>query len=93
MPQVLTSSPVDPAISFDDLVSKFRAGEPFPHVVIDDFLTPETAEAIVAEFPSSFDGPAWNEYNMGRNRGQEVLQPLGPVSASNLQALQLFELP
>ena len=62
MPQVLTSSPVNPAISFDDLVSEFRAGEPFPHVVIDDFLTPETAEAIVAEFPG-FDGSAWNEYN------------------------------
>ncbi|MGD0445691.1 MAG: 2OG-Fe(II) oxygenase [Edaphobacter sp.] len=55
-------STVNPSISFDELATNFRVAEPFPHIVIDNFLTPETATAIVAEFPD-FNGPVWNEYN------------------------------
>src|SRR5215831_2557705 len=46
----------------DESITAFRSAEPFNHLVIDDFLTPETADAIAAEFPA-FDGPVWNEYN------------------------------
>jgi len=62
MLKTLSTSPINPSISFDELVSEFSAAEPFPHVVIDNFLTDEASDAIVAEFPD-FDGSAWNEYN------------------------------
>jgi len=55
-------SPLSSPSAFDTLVSQFRAAEPFPHVVIDNFLSAEVAEAVAGEFPA-FDGPVWNEYN------------------------------
>lgn len=36
--------------------------EPFSHVVIDGFLTPEVAQSVVNEFPA-FDADAWRVYN------------------------------
>ena len=57
-----SSSPLRSSISFEELVPGFRSAEPFSHVVIDDFLRLDVAEAVAKEFPS-FDGPLWNEYN------------------------------
>lgn len=57
-----TAPPVRSTISFDALVPEFLAAEPFPNIVMDDFLTPEIAATVAGEFPA-FDGPLWNEYN------------------------------
>ena len=53
---------VNPSISFEALASSFCSATPFPHVVIDNFLTEEIATAVAGEFPD-FNGSAWNEYN------------------------------
>jgi 2OG-Fe(II) oxygenase superfamily len=55
-------SPVNSSISFEELALNFRIAEPFPHTIIDNFLTSEASAAIAAEFPD-FNGPVWNEYN------------------------------
>jgi len=54
--------PLNSAPSFEELQDQFREADPFPYVVIDNFLEPSVAEAVAAEFPA-FDGPIWNEYN------------------------------
>ena len=39
-------------IDLKELKESFRQGEPFNHIIIDDFLKPEVAAELVAEFPS-----------------------------------------
>mmetsp|Transcript_24429 Transcript_24429/g.78499 ORF Transcript_24429/g.78499 Transcript_24429/m.78499 type:complete len:269 (+) Transcript_24429:169-975(+) len=50
-----------------DLAKDFRSAEPFPHVVIENFLSDELAREIVDAFPlphtSSTAGPSWFIYN------------------------------
>jgi Rps23 Pro-64 3,4-dihydroxylase Tpa1-like proline 4-hydroxylase len=41
---------------------RYVSNEPFPHIVIDDFLTHSVAEAIVARFPSPRSLP-WKRYD------------------------------
>lgn len=36
----------------DTLASRFARAEPYPHIVIDDFLSADTAERCLAEFPA-----------------------------------------
>lgn len=43
------------------LHSIYRSAEPYPHIVIDDFLEPGAVEAAVAEFPP-LDPEKWNNY-------------------------------
>ncbi|MFN7902742.1 MAG: 2OG-Fe(II) oxygenase [Holosporales bacterium] len=40
----------------------FKRGEPFNHVVIDDFFLPEIAERLAEEFPA-FDASCWSYYS------------------------------
>jgi hypothetical protein len=47
--------------SFEPFVDQWRA-EPFDHIVLENFLTKEIAEAIVREFPD-FDSEDWRIYN------------------------------
>jgi Rps23 Pro-64 3,4-dihydroxylase Tpa1-like proline 4-hydroxylase len=49
------------------LADKYRQAEPFPHIVIDDFLDPEILQRVLADFPPSEN----KEYF---NRGQERLK-------------------
>jgi len=44
---------VNPAIlsGVDELARQYRAARPYPHIVIDDFLKPDVAEALFAAFP------------------------------------------
>jgi len=35
------------------LAQRYQSAEPFPHIVIDDFLEPEVLRAVLAEFPPS----------------------------------------
>ncbi|HSQ00025.1 MAG TPA: 2OG-Fe(II) oxygenase, partial [Candidatus Dormibacteraeota bacterium] len=45
----------------DQLALQFRAADPYPHVVLDQFLDPQVAEACAREFPPRRDG-SWNHY-------------------------------
>jgi 2OG-Fe(II) oxygenase superfamily len=40
---------------------QYQSADPYPHIVIDQFLEPEAAKAAVAEFPS-LDPERWNNY-------------------------------
>lgn len=39
----------------------YRSAQPFPHIVLDDVLTPEAFDAAAAEFPATED-PFWKGY-------------------------------
>lgn len=43
----------------------FRDAQPFPHVVIDDFLPPEVLQPILEEFPEPGEAD-WQRYDTGR---------------------------
>jgi Rps23 Pro-64 3,4-dihydroxylase Tpa1-like proline 4-hydroxylase len=45
----------------DNLHSVYEAGEPYPHIVIDDFLEPEANRAAIDEFPPLVP-EEWNNY-------------------------------
>lgn len=45
----------------DRLHAVYRSAEPYPHIVIDDFLRPDAAVAAMAEFPP-LDPEKWNNY-------------------------------
>jgi Rps23 Pro-64 3,4-dihydroxylase Tpa1-like proline 4-hydroxylase len=44
------------------LKKEYQEGEPFPHILLSQFVVPDAIEALVAEFPDS-DDPIWNHYN------------------------------
>ena len=45
-----------------DRAEEFKHGEPFPHVVIDDFLSPATLAELIAAFPGP-DAVEWYTYD------------------------------
>jgi hypothetical protein len=45
----------------DSLRSSYASADPYPHIVIDDFLEPGEAKAAIAEFPP-VDPDQWNNY-------------------------------
>lgn len=47
--------------NIEQLRAQYRTAQPFPHIVIDDFLEPEAARAAIAEFPP-LDQERWNNY-------------------------------
>src|SRR5690349_1350033 len=58
-----------------ELRAAFRGAEPFPHVVVDDFLTPQFAQRLLDQFPSfdrgnnvGDDGKAGNKSTFERVR-------------------------
>jgi hypothetical protein len=58
----------------------FAAGEPFPLVIIDDFLEEDLAEELLEEFPS-MDGMARsNDYMFGDKRQHAMFAQAGPAS-------------
>lgn len=65
---------------FSNLSAEFAAGEPFPLVIIDDFLEEGFAEELLAEFPP-MDGMARsNDYMFGDKRQQATFASVGPAS-------------
>ena len=42
---------------------EYRDAEPYPHVVIDDFLPIDDARALTAAFPNADDATMWDRYN------------------------------
>lgn len=47
--------------NIDRLHAEYRSAAPYPHIVIDDFLTPAAFEAAMSEFPP-LDPKRWNNY-------------------------------
>ena len=39
----------------DESGDSYRNAEPFPHIVIDDFITPEAVDMLLADFPMPQD--------------------------------------
>jgi Rps23 Pro-64 3,4-dihydroxylase Tpa1-like proline 4-hydroxylase len=61
---------------------QFRTAAPFPHVVIDDFLTPAFAEQLLRDFPAFDAQRAKNELGKaGLKAVQEKLAGVSPVYA------------
>lgn len=47
--------------NWSELRKSFLAGEPFNHIVVDEFFLPEVAEKLVSEFPA-YDSPLWHAH-------------------------------
>ena len=45
--------------NWKELRESFLSAQPFNHIIIDDFFTPEVASELVSEFPS-YDSPVWD---------------------------------
>jgi hypothetical protein len=59
---------------------QFAAGEPFPHLVIDDFLLTDFCTEIIAQFPDFDERTAINEDGrVGGKSTREEVRQLGPV--------------
>jgi len=43
--------------NIEDCAARYRAGAPYPHVVIDNFLKPDLAEALAGNFPAMDEMP------------------------------------
>jgi len=57
---------------------KFLSAQPFKHVVIDNFLSPQMSEKVLEEFPSFNTKKAMNE--LGYVAGKAVNENLGSIS-------------
>lgn len=66
----------------------FESAEPFPHVVLDDFLSPEIAESVVPEFADHESG--WAHYHHYNQRKMAItqLEGMGPNNRRLVEALQ-----
>jgi Rps23 Pro-64 3,4-dihydroxylase Tpa1-like proline 4-hydroxylase len=69
----------------------FASAEPFPHVVIDDFLPPATAEVVLEDFSSQETG--WNFYHHYNEKKMAItrLEHMAPRTQEVFDALQSRE--
>jgi Rps23 Pro-64 3,4-dihydroxylase Tpa1-like proline 4-hydroxylase len=51
----------------EDYAREFKAARPFPHLVIDEFLPPETIKTLIATFPQPGEEP-WISYRTQREK-------------------------
>ena len=71
----------------------YAHAEPFPHVVLDDFLPGDVARLVAAEFPR-IDGPEWihythvNEHKYGYNDWSGYVCPARLASAATCHPLR-----
>src|SRR5680860_559337 len=68
-----------------DLRDRYREANPFPHIVLDDFLLPEAARRATEEFPP-VDPAQWIHYVHANERKYANRDPetWGPVSYTHL---------
>lgn len=69
--------------------AQFRAAEPFPHLVLDDFLAPDFADKLLADFPRFDEERAKNE--LGQLGRKSVHEKLADVSPNYRQLDALFK--
>lgn len=66
----------------------FESADPYPHVVLDDFLPAEIAEGVVEEYAA--DESTWAHYHHYNQRKQAItsLEGMGPRNRELVEALQ-----
>lgn len=62
----------------EELAAEFRAAQPFPLVLIDDFLDPATAEKLLEEFPEPDAMPKSRDYMFGDKHELSSVAEQGP---------------
>jgi Rps23 Pro-64 3,4-dihydroxylase Tpa1-like proline 4-hydroxylase len=74
--------------NIEQLSGQYQTAQPFPHIVIDDFLEPEAAKAAMAEFPP-LDQERWNNYIHVNERKFSNTDPSdwGPTLQRTLETL------
>lgn len=70
-----------------DLAAEFQNGDPFPLLMIDDFLDDETANALLAEFPAPDAMPKSRDYMFGDKHELSSVAEQGPTSRAFYDAL------
>ena len=63
----------------DGLAEQFRSAQPFPLLVLDDYLEPDLADALVAEFPAIDAMPKSRDYVFGNKRELSSVEQSGPA--------------
>lgn len=71
----------------DELAEEFRTAEPFPLLVIDNFVDDATAEALLAEFPAVDAMPRSRDYVFGDKHELSSVAEQGPTSRAFYDAL------
>ena len=71
-----------------DLQPRYQSAQPFPHIVLDDFLRPAVAQRAMEEFPP-LDPDEWNIYSHANERKFSQTEPAtwGPTLQSLLAEL------
>lgn len=65
-----------------DLVARFQAAEPFPHLVIEEFLADDLAQGLLDEFPSIHTMPHSRDYIFGDKHELSSVKEAGTASAT-----------
>jgi Rps23 Pro-64 3,4-dihydroxylase Tpa1-like proline 4-hydroxylase len=65
----------------EELAHEYESAEPFPMVVMDDFLAPELAQELLEEFPSIDAMPSSRDYVFGDKHELSSVEANGPASA------------
>ncbi len=74
------------------LADEFRDADPFRHIVIDDFLTPDYCAELLRQFPPFERGNARNEAGeLGSKSTVEKIRDLGPAYAALDDLIQTRE--
>ena len=71
----------------EEFKESFQNASPFPLLVIDDFLDTETADALLAEFPSQDAMPKSRDYMFGDKHELSSVAEQGPTSKAFYDAL------
>jgi hypothetical protein len=69
------------------LRSQFETAQPFPLVVLDEFLEPAEARALLAEFPAIDAMPRSQDYVFGKKHELSSIEGSGPAGARFYQAM------
>jgi hypothetical protein len=71
----------------EDLAEEFRTASPFPVLVLDDFLTEATADAVLSEFPTPDAMPKSRDYVFGDKHELSSVAEQGPACRALYDAL------
>ncbi|MEL6369084.1 MAG: 2OG-Fe(II) oxygenase [Pseudomonadota bacterium] len=58
-----------------DLASRYADGDPFPHIVIDDFLPQSVADYVIANFPETLSAEQDREFDRDQERRKKNINP------------------
>lgn len=58
----------------EEQAPRYASNQPFPHIVIDDFLPSTTIARLIAEYPNAQDSPLWNNASHTDKASGEYVQ-------------------